>query len=78
MSDFAVVLWCWKPRARSRPKGRIEFSPALANKQAKAIQVHLNMPHEIVCVTDFPAHEFDSHIRVIDADQHFEDRKSVV
>ena len=70
MADFAIVLWAWKPKGRG-PKGRIHYGPALANMQAKAIRRNMSLPHEIVCVTDYPAHEFDSSIRLVDATEHF-------
>lgn len=71
MPDLCIVLWAWKPRGRRTHKGLITYGPALANMQAKAIRAHLSIPHEIVCVTDHPAHEFSSDIRVVDADEHF-------
>jgi hypothetical protein len=64
MADFAIVLWAWQPRA-GRHKGAIDYGPPLANMQAAAIERHLHMQHEIVCVTDYPAHLFDSRIRVV-------------
>jgi hypothetical protein len=31
----------------------------------------MSKPFELVCVTDYPAHEFDSSIRLVDATEHF-------
>lgn len=71
MADLTIVLWAWKPRGPRMHKGRITYGPALANAQAKAIRAHLTIPHEIVVVTDHPAHEFDSSLRIVDAAEHF-------
>jgi hypothetical protein len=77
MADLTVVVWAWRPRGRRGHKGRIVYGPALANMQAKAISKNLRIPHEIVCVSDYPTHEFDSSIRVVDATEHFNDHADV-
>lgn len=71
MADFALVLWCWKGRGRNPWKGRIHYGPQLVNQQARAIRRNMSKPFELICVTDYPAHEFDSSIRIVDADEHF-------
>jgi hypothetical protein len=71
MADFAIVLWCWKGKGRNPWKGRIDYGPALVNMQARAIRRNMSLPFELVCVTDYPADQFDSSIRLVDATEHF-------
>lgn len=61
---LAVVLWCWQPR-HGRPRGNISYTPDLVNLQARAVRANLAMPHEIVCITDFPANQFNPDIRLV-------------
>jgi hypothetical protein len=58
-------------RGRNPWKGRINYGPDLVNMQAKAIRRNMSKPFELICVTDHPAHLFDSSIRLVDADKHF-------
>lgn len=63
--NLVVVLWCWRPDRTFKWKGSIEYNPALANRQARAISAQLSMPHEVAVISDYPAHEFGSHVRYI-------------
>lgn len=57
-----VVLFLWHD-----PTGRRAsvYGPADVARVARSIRRHITIPHEIVCITDYPAHEFPSDIRVI-------------
>lgn len=71
MSELNILLWAWKPRGPRTHKGKIFYGPQLLNAQAKAIRSHLSIPHQITAITDYPAHEFDSSLNVVDASKHF-------
>jgi hypothetical protein len=59
---LAIVLWLWSDHRGRRAN---VYRPDDVARCARSISRNLHMPHEIVCITDFPAHEFPSDIRVI-------------
>lgn len=59
---LAAVLWLW-----SDPSGRRAglYGPNDVCRVASSIRKNTTVPIEIVCITDYPAHEFPSDVRVI-------------
>lgn len=59
---IAIVFWLW-----ADPTGRRAglYGPADVARMARSVSRNLTLPHEIICVTDRPAIEFPSDIRVV-------------
>lgn len=60
MISLCLFLW-------SDPTGRRAsvYSPADVARVASSIRKNMRDPHELVAITDYPAHEFPSDIRVV-------------
>jgi hypothetical protein len=57
-----IVCSKWTPRGPKR--GRVPYTAEHVNRLANAIDRHLKMPHEIVCITDDPV-GIDGGVRIV-------------
>jgi len=56
---LTVVAWKWR-----RNDGTALFGPEYVNRTRAALELHLAIPHEVVCVTDDPA-GIDRRVRIV-------------
>jgi hypothetical protein len=69
---LSIILYLWgKEGPAHRYSGLFEYSPAYVAAMAAGIRQNIKMPHEIVVVSDYPAHEFDSSLRYVSLQEHF-------
>jgi len=57
---LTVCCWKWK-----RADGSDLFGPEYVNRLRAALDLHLSLPHELVCVTDDPT-GVDARVRLVD------------
>lgn len=59
---LSVVLWLWNDGVKRRWGG---YTVEHVNRAAAMIRANLDMPHELVCITDQPEGDFRSDIRIV-------------
>jgi hypothetical protein len=61
---ISLVLWLWRDEA-NRHNRVSPYSVDKVERAARMIRGSMTDPHEIVVITDQPAHEFSSELRVV-------------
>jgi hypothetical protein len=61
---ISIVLWLWNDR-NGRWNNVAPYDATKLIRMSRMVRANLAIPHEIVAVTDYPAHAFPSDIRVV-------------